>query len=182
MNFQALCGTILDVPTLTGEKIPINLTNEIVKPTTVKRLQGHGLPFPKEPSRKGDLLVAFDIKFPETLSASVKDILYDTLPNWRSTRAYESAITLSRKNPVLERILELHIRNCKQRLQSGFAMLCTVCAKFSDPTSAKWSVRLWFCSLESNLRSVLLLKDWETCQSKFLVVGPKYCYRRNSVS
>lgn len=78
---QALCGTIVEVPTLTGEKIPINLTNEIVKPTTVKRLQGHGLPFPKEPSRKGDLLVAFDIKFPDTLSSSVKDILYDTLPN-----------------------------------------------------------------------------------------------------
>lgn len=78
---QALCGTIIEVPTLTGDKIPINLTNEIVKPTTVKRIQGHGLPFPKEPSRKGDLLVSFDIKFPDTLSSSVKDILYDTLPN-----------------------------------------------------------------------------------------------------
>lgn len=78
---QALCGTIIEVPTLHGEKIPINLTNEIVKPTTVKRIQGQGLPFPKEPSRKGDLLVSFDIKFPETLTQSVKDILYDTLPN-----------------------------------------------------------------------------------------------------
>lgn len=142
--FQALCGTILDVPTLTGEKIPINLTNEIVKPSTVKRLQGHGLPFPKEPSRKGDLLVAFDIKFPETLSASVKDILYDTLPNWRKTRANEITITLSQKNPVLERILNLHIRNCKQYLQTGFAMLGTVRAEFSDWTSAKWSFGLWF--------------------------------------
>nr|ABC84495.1 heat shock protein 40 [Locusta migratoria] len=78
---QALCGTVIQVPTLTGEKIPINLTNEIVKPTTVKRIQGHGLPFPKEPSRKGDLLVSFDIKFPDVLSQSVRDILYDTLPN-----------------------------------------------------------------------------------------------------
>nr|CAD7575124.1 unnamed protein product [Timema californicum] len=78
---QALCGTTIEVPTLTGEKIPLNLTNEIVKPTTVKRIQGHGLPYPREPSRKGDLLVSFDIKFPEKLSQSVKDILYDTLPN-----------------------------------------------------------------------------------------------------
>ncbi|CAG2058544.1 unnamed protein product [Timema podura] len=78
---QALCGTTIEVPTLTGEKIPLNLTNEIIKPTTVKRIQGHGLPYPKEPSRKGDLLVSFDIKFPEKLSQSVKDILYDTLPN-----------------------------------------------------------------------------------------------------
>ncbi|KAJ9581163.1 hypothetical protein L9F63_023668, partial [Diploptera punctata] len=78
---QALCGTIINVPTLTGEKIPINLMNEIVKPSTVKRIQGHGLPFPKEASRKGDLLVSFDIKFPENITQSVKDILYDTLPN-----------------------------------------------------------------------------------------------------
>ncbi|XP_014474313.1 PREDICTED: dnaJ protein homolog 1-like [Dinoponera quadriceps] len=78
---QALCGAIIEVPTLTGEKIPLNLTRDIVKPNTVKRFQGHGLPFPKEPSRKGDLLVSFDIKFPETLTQSAKDILYDTLPN-----------------------------------------------------------------------------------------------------
>ncbi|XP_076638676.1 dnaJ protein homolog 1 [Colletes latitarsis] len=78
---QALCGTVIEVPTLTGEKITLNLTREIVKPNLVKRIQGHGLPFPKEPSRKGDLLVSFDIKFPESLSQSAKDILYDTLPN-----------------------------------------------------------------------------------------------------
>jgi DnaJ-class molecular chaperone len=79
--FQALCGSILNVPTLSGEKISINLMNEIVKPTTVKRIQGQGLPFPKEPSRKGDLIVSFDIKFPDNITQSVKDILYDTLPN-----------------------------------------------------------------------------------------------------
>lgn len=78
---QALCGTIIEVPTLTGEKINLNLTREIVKPNSVKRIQGHGLPYPKEPSRKGDLLVSFDVKFPETLTQSAKDILYDTLPN-----------------------------------------------------------------------------------------------------
>ncbi|XP_076234857.1 dnaJ protein homolog 1 isoform X2 [Calliopsis andreniformis] len=78
---QALCGTVIEVPTLTGEKINLNLTREIVKPNLVKRIQGHGLPFPKEPSRKGDLLVSFDIKFPDMLSQSAKDILYDTLPN-----------------------------------------------------------------------------------------------------
>lgn len=78
---QALCGSVVEIPTLTGEKISLNLTREIVKPNMVKRLQGHGLPFPKEPSRKGDLLVSFDIKFPDTLTQSAKDILYDTLPN-----------------------------------------------------------------------------------------------------
>lgn len=78
---QALCGTIVDIPTMSSEKLSMDLRDEIVKPNTVKRIQGHGLPLPKEPSRKGDLIVSFDIKFPEHLTQSVKDILYDTLPN-----------------------------------------------------------------------------------------------------
>lgn len=78
---QALCGTVIEVPTLSGEKLSLNMTKEIVKPNLVKRIRSQGLPFPKEPARKGDLLVSFDIKFPENLSQSAKDILYDTLPN-----------------------------------------------------------------------------------------------------
>ncbi|RZC40802.1 DnaJ and/or CTDII domain containing protein [Asbolus verrucosus] len=78
---QALCGHTVEVPTMTGQHIPLHFTNEVIKPTTVRRLQGYGLSLPKEPSRKGDLIVNFDIKFPENLSQSVKDILYDTLPN-----------------------------------------------------------------------------------------------------
>ena len=77
---QALCGTMVDIPTLSGEKMSLNLTKEIIKPSTVKRIQGQGLPFPKEPSRKGDLLISFDIKFPDTLTQTAKDILFDTLP------------------------------------------------------------------------------------------------------
>ncbi|KAE8748139.1 hypothetical protein FOCC_FOCC005142 [Frankliniella occidentalis] len=77
---EALCGIRIEVPTLTGERIPVNLTHEIIKPTTVKRIQGYGLPFPKEPTRKGDLLVSFDIQFPDNLCQSAKDILFDALP------------------------------------------------------------------------------------------------------
>lgn len=78
---QALCGCVVDVPTLSGDKLSLNLTGEVVKPNSIKRIQGHGLPLPKEPSRRGDLIVSFDIKFPEHLTQSVKDILFDTLPN-----------------------------------------------------------------------------------------------------
>jgi DnaJ-class molecular chaperone len=78
---QALCGCVIKVPTLSGDQITINLTSEIVKPTLVRRLQGKGLPFPKEPSRRGDLLVNFEIKFPESLSQNARDILADLLPN-----------------------------------------------------------------------------------------------------
>ncbi|CAG9828369.1 unnamed protein product [Diabrotica balteata] len=78
---QALCGCTIEVPTMSGKSIPLVYTNEIIKPTTVKRLQGYGLPVPKEPNRRGDLIVNFDIIFPEPLSQSARDIIYDTLPN-----------------------------------------------------------------------------------------------------
>ena len=81
MLFQALCGVLVDIPTLTGEKIPINLANEVIKPTTVKKITGYGLPLPKEPTRRGDILVSFDIQFPDRLPQNTKDLLHDLLPN-----------------------------------------------------------------------------------------------------
>jgi DnaJ family protein B protein 5 len=66
---------------MTGEKLRISTKQEIIKPNTVKRIQGYGLPFPKESNRKGDLLVAFDIKFPEKLTATEKELLADMLPS-----------------------------------------------------------------------------------------------------
>lgn len=78
---QALCGTNIEIPTLDNYKVPLQLTHKIIKPTTVERIPGKGLPFPKEPSRRGDLLVSFDIKFPETISPSAKELLNDILPN-----------------------------------------------------------------------------------------------------
>ena len=32
---------MVDIPTLTGDKIPLNLANEVIKPTTVKRIPGN---------------------------------------------------------------------------------------------------------------------------------------------
>merc|ERR1712180_522879 len=76
---EALCGTVVQVPTLEGKKVGINCTGEVIKPTTTKRLQGYGLPYPKDPTRKGDLIVCFEVLFPESLSQSSKDIIYDVL-------------------------------------------------------------------------------------------------------
>ncbi|GAB6030866.1 hypothetical protein CHUAL_007701 [Chamberlinius hualienensis] len=78
---QALAGLKFSVPSISGESVDLDLSNEIVKPTTIKRLQGKGLPLPKEPKRRGDLLVDFDIKFPDHLSDSVKRILKEQLPS-----------------------------------------------------------------------------------------------------
>lgn len=65
---------------MTGEKLRISTMQEIIKPTTVKRVAGYGLPLPKESGRKGDLLIAFEIKFPEKLTSSQKELLADLLP------------------------------------------------------------------------------------------------------
>lgn len=80
-TLQALCGVIFEVPTINGEKLRISTKHEIIKPNTVKRIQGYGLPLPRDPSRKGDLLVAFDIKFPTTLTPTEKELLADMLPD-----------------------------------------------------------------------------------------------------
>uniref|UniRef100_A0A182T6M8 J domain-containing protein n=1 Tax=Anopheles maculatus TaxID=74869 RepID=A0A182T6M8_9DIPT len=77
---QALCGTVVNVPTLSGETLTISTVGEVIKPHTVKRLQNRGLPFPKEPSRKGDLVVGFDILFPDQVSSSAKEIIADLFP------------------------------------------------------------------------------------------------------
>lgn len=77
---EALCANgQLKVPTLTGELIPINTKSEVIKPVTVKRLKGRGLPYPKEPSKRGDLIVNFDITFPDEISTSAREILMDVL-------------------------------------------------------------------------------------------------------
>merc|ERR1719369_204690 len=76
---EALCGTVVQVPTLEGKKIGINCTGEVIKPTTSKRLQGYGLPNPKDPAKKGDLILNFEVLLPEQLSQSSKDIIYDVL-------------------------------------------------------------------------------------------------------
>lgn len=76
---ESLCGTVIQVPTLEGNKVGINCTGEIIKPSTIKRLQGYGLPFSKEPNKRGDIVVNFEVLFPDKLSQSSKDILFDVL-------------------------------------------------------------------------------------------------------
>ncbi|XP_054722433.1 dnaJ protein homolog 1-like [Uloborus diversus] len=76
---EALCGTKIEVPTLFGDKKVLRI-KDIIKPNFVHRIQGQGLPVPKDPSRKGDLIIAFEIKFPEHLTESVKATLQEILP------------------------------------------------------------------------------------------------------
>ena len=60
---------------LSHERIPLNLSEEMIRPTTTKRVQGKGLPTPKDPSRRGDLVVHFDIVFPESRCGPTNSLL-----------------------------------------------------------------------------------------------------------
>ena len=81
--FQALCGARAEIPLLGGERMVVNLQDEVVQPNTVKRIVGKGLPNPKDVNRKGDLIVNFDIQFPERLSDHLKDLFRKYLPGWK---------------------------------------------------------------------------------------------------
>jgi len=76
---EALLGGQIQVPTLDGRKKAINLI-DVTSPGTEKRIANEGLPLPKQPSKKGDIIVKFDIKFPDHLSQSQRDALNQCLP------------------------------------------------------------------------------------------------------
>ena len=76
---DALCGTTVLIPSIDGRKVPLALT-DVIKPETTKRIQGEGLPYSKQPSKRGDLIVEFVVTFPDTLSHSIRKKLADILP------------------------------------------------------------------------------------------------------
>ncbi|XP_073509941.1 dnaJ homolog subfamily B member 1 [Phyllobates terribilis] len=76
---EALCGYSITVPTLDGRNIPL-VSKDIVNPGTKRKIHGEGLPLPKAPEQRGDLVVEFDIRFPERLPASSRETLERVLP------------------------------------------------------------------------------------------------------
>ncbi|KAM8974109.1 dnaJ homolog subfamily B member 1 [Pelodytes ibericus] len=76
---EALCGCSLNIPTLDGRTIPLML-KDIISPGTKRRIAAEGLPFPKAPEQRGDLIVEFDIRFPERLPAASREVLERVLP------------------------------------------------------------------------------------------------------
>ncbi|CAL2033092.1 hypothetical protein CAEBREN_24528 [Caenorhabditis brenneri] len=71
---QALVGVDLMIPTLDGVDHRLTLT-EVIKPGTTRRLTGRGLPNPKSPSHRGDLIVEFEVEFPSQLTPTQKDVI-----------------------------------------------------------------------------------------------------------
>lgn len=77
---DALIGTSLNVPTLDGTNYPLRI-DSVIKPKMTRTIAGQGLPMHKTPNRRGDLIVEFDVRFPETLSPAAKELIKNALPS-----------------------------------------------------------------------------------------------------
>ena len=76
---NALLGVSYCIQGLNGKRHDINIAN-IIHPGFVKRFVGEGLPLPKPPAKRGDLVIEFDIEFPTFLSWDQRRMLSECLP------------------------------------------------------------------------------------------------------
>lgn len=76
---QALCGCTVIAPTLDGKMVTVT-TGDVVCPGMKRRITGEGLPLSKRPDRRGDLLVEYEVVFPERLSQGAKETVAQVLP------------------------------------------------------------------------------------------------------
>ncbi|GMN40308.1 hypothetical protein TIFTF001_009533 [Ficus carica] len=68
---EALTGYTVQLTTLDGRNLTIPI-NSIISPTYEEVVKGEGMPIPKEPTKKGNLRIKFNIKFPSRLTSEQK--------------------------------------------------------------------------------------------------------------
>ncbi|OWM65343.1 dnaJ homolog subfamily B member 1-like [Punica granatum] len=68
---EALTGKTLELTTLDGRNLMIPLTY-IVKPGDDMLVPGEGMPISREPGKKGNLKIKFDVKYPSRLTSEQK--------------------------------------------------------------------------------------------------------------
>ncbi|XP_055805876.1 uncharacterized protein LOC129874596 [Solanum dulcamara] len=68
---EALTGYTAHLTTLDGRKLTIPMNN-VIQPNHEEVVPREGMPIPKEPSKRGDLRIKFNIKFPTRLTADQK--------------------------------------------------------------------------------------------------------------
>merc|ERR1712137_1319330 len=75
---EALCGTSVMVNTLSGRRLRVNV-RDIITPNYTKRVAGEGMPLPRNPSQKGDIVLKFNVRWPTHLSDEQKQQLANLL-------------------------------------------------------------------------------------------------------
>nr|XP_036676031.1 uncharacterized protein LOC108010415 [Drosophila suzukii] len=89
---EALGGAHLEVPTLQGESLHLCTKGEVISQNSTRRFPGQGLPHQVIDWCRGDLVVDFSIKFPETISDILAVIPLALLPRSRSHVAIDGFI------------------------------------------------------------------------------------------
>ncbi|EGT59731.1 hypothetical protein CAEBREN_01734 [Caenorhabditis brenneri] len=78
---EALCGFVRTITTLDGRVIYYRvLPGEVIAHADVKVIHNEGMPMRRAPTDKGDLLVQFDVKFPDKINPDAAKKLADLLP------------------------------------------------------------------------------------------------------
>jgi len=65
---QALTGVKINLPTMDGQYVEV-LIRDVIKPGYEKRIQGRGMTVYKHPGHYGDLIVKFDIQWPNRIES-----------------------------------------------------------------------------------------------------------------
>ncbi|OIT05705.1 PREDICTED: dnaJ homolog subfamily B member 1-like [Nicotiana attenuata] len=68
---DALAGKIINLTTLDGRELTIPIT-DVVKPGHEQIIADEGMPISKEPGKRGNLRIKFEVKFPSRLSSDQK--------------------------------------------------------------------------------------------------------------
>lgn len=76
---EALCGCTLSIPTL-EKKTHTMVLKDVIQPGSQRRISGGGMPLPKQPDHRGDLVIEFQVHFPENLSIATREKMKELLP------------------------------------------------------------------------------------------------------
>lgn len=77
---EALTGYTAEITTLDGWNLTVPI-NTIIGPAHETVVNGEGMPIPKEPSKKGNLTIKFDV-FPSRLTSEQKNGIKKLLTLW----------------------------------------------------------------------------------------------------
>lgn len=69
----------MNVPTLDGRTIPV-VFKDVIRPGMRRKVPGEGLPLPKTPEKRGDLIIEFEVIFPERIPQTSRTVLEQVLP------------------------------------------------------------------------------------------------------
>lgn len=76
---DALCGCTLSLTALDGRLLRLSVA-DVVTPGSERVLPGEGMPLSKDPSKRGNLRVRFEVAFPASLTDAQKALLRQALP------------------------------------------------------------------------------------------------------